>query len=404
MNKKIKIYIFILFFLTNILTAAIIVSPDNTIHTKYHHLENKINNFENNIVNYSSEKCYGIIIPYTTLHNKPYTSIQLGISNLINDLLRLNLSVYWAQENFTVLTRTHTENTQKYVFFEKGSFIIPYTSNPSMDNLITCIIGDYTYRSEIEEYYPVEAYFLLESIEVNVIKLNYAKTAYFNGKITHPWMLLYYFDLLQMGGFLDNKLYLENEIPTNLNNKDFNLFIWPGADPSMPFSEIINTSKYWKTSISIRDFVKNGGGYIGSCYGARSASSGIILPINILQYHFQNLPATLFLSLIPSTFFETYYSGITTIKLSDEYPVNYGLENTIKTYHMGPGPFFLWTAKNVKILGTFQEIDIQWIDDDYKNINPKILEIWKKTILGKPAWITSEFKKEKVSYSVITQN
>lgn len=393
MKKKIITTLFIiLLFLSNIIHVS------GMITSKDYYSNNKKINIDTNKTNFfifDSEICYGIIIPYKDDSNTPYTSIQISIANYVNDLLRLDVFIYWAEEDFNVLSGYISDDSVTNRFFNKGSFLIPFTGNKTKDNLILCITNDYFNGSEIESNYKIEIIFLLEQIEIKVLPLNYAKIAYFFGTIIHPWMLLYYFDLLQMGGFLDNKLYLEDEIPNNLTNDNFNLFIWPGGDPSADISGLIDTALHLKTSIAIRDFVNNGGGYIGSCYGARTASSGMILPFFLLQHYFRKIPATLFLSLIPSIFFETFYSGIATIKLNPNNPVNYGLGETIKTWHMGPGPFFIWTAPKVKKIGVFQDVEIQWIENNYKNVSPIILELWKRAIIGSSSWISSEFGKGK---------
>ena len=345
----------------------------------------------------NEENCYGIALPIMCGEGIPYTSIQQSTSNMVNDLLRMNISVYWAASNFSALSIGMYETNALSHLYEKGTFVVPLTGNLSIDALIICIAHDYGSASEIEDYYPIEIYHIMEPLSaVEVYPLNYAKVAYNFGEIIHPWMMLFYLDTLQFGGFFDNRLLLENEIAEDLDNDKFNLFICPGGIPGTSKTKVIKTALHIRTSASIRQFVERGGGYMGSCYGARMASSGMIIPINLLQSYFKKLPATLFLSLIPSSYFETPYNGITTIRLLNmSHPVVFGLEKVQKTWHMGPGPAFLWVGDNAEPLAVFEDVAVHWLDGKYKNLPPWIIEKWINFVMGKPSWVTSQFGKGK---------
>ena len=88
--------------------------------------------------------CYGVIIPIKK--ETCYLGIQSSISNLINDLLRMDISVYWSLRNFNSTSIRVNETSYKTRFFEKV-FIVPFTGEESKDKMIISIEHDYECRS-----------------------------------------------------------------------------------------------------------------------------------------------------------------------------------------------------------------------------------------------------------------
>ena len=181
--------------------------------------DEKTSRKNNNFSDYENEeKCYGFAIPLILGENIPYTSIQQSIVNAINDFLRLNISVYWGSTNFTALAKKVGNNVSETHSFEQGTFLILFTGNFSTDILITSIMYNYGYHSEIENYFPVEYYHLMEPISIAVYHLNNPRILYYLGdEIVWDW-LIFHFDTVQNAGFLNIDFLLAGE---RYNERDY---------------------------------------------------------------------------------------------------------------------------------------------------------------------------------------
>jgi parallel beta-helix repeat protein len=345
------------------------------------------------------ENCYGYAIPLVRGENIPTTSIQQSIAYLINDLLRMNISVFWVSADFSAVTIRFSDNSLENRVFEKGTYIVSFTGDHSKDALLSIIINDFAYESEIDIQHRVETYYLMEPLTLDVYPLNYAKVAYHLGAGVHYYLLLCYLDSLQQGGFLDNRILLDNDIATDLNNNDFNVFIWPGANLGLGFAGwrgTIKTTLRIRSSQKIRSFVEHGGGYIGSCYGKSAASSGFLIPVNLLAHHNPNLPVTHSLALLPTAHSITFAAGYVTVKIVNmSHPVSFGLSETQRSWR-GNGPVDIWLGKDAQPLATLENFTFQWKGKDFRNIPYWVIETITKYELGKPIWTTGVFFKGKI--------
>jgi len=337
------------------------------------------------------EECYGIIIPMTHGENLPYTSIQQSITNMINDLLRMNITVFWASSNFSSLTKTMSNDSTKTRFFERGEFIVPFTGNYSTNAVIISVATDYELGSEIETYYPVNMFFIMEPLSLDVYPLNYAKCALrFESNF---WLdaAYAYSDILYSSGFLDIDFFLDGELCQKLNNRDFNILIWPGGDGTAKAADV-------KICRSIRSFVNNGGGFIGSCYAAYSASSGMVLPLFPSEYK-NNFPTFGWLALTSSSALQVDCVAYVTITMMNRsHPVAFGLNTTQESLH-GGGAVFTWATmdQNTQALGIVDDLQLEvWRNKNYEKIPPQLLENFLKFLKGKPIWISSYFGEGKV--------
>jgi parallel beta-helix repeat protein len=343
------------------------------------------------------DTCYGLVIPLVYGENLPYTSIQQGITNFVNDLLRLNRSVFWSESNFSALTRTLINDSTQIRFFERGAFIVPFTQNRLANALILSIATDYAFESEIETHYPVSMFFLTEPISLDVIPLKYAKCALRFGLSFGFGDVFSFSDILYSSGFLDVHFSLDDEVCQKLNNNDYNLLIWPGGlnIRTASFFRDISVSN----SKSIRDFVNNGGGYIGSCYGADAAASGPVVPMFILTTFLRNLPTYGFLALTSCSVLTVNCGGYVTISLLNlSHPVSFGLDAIQESFHIG-GPVFTWATmnRNTQALGVLDDLQVRWWRDGVdKKVPQYILDRYLDFVKGKPIWITSQFGKGKV--------
>ena len=144
--------------------------------------------------------------------------------------------------------------------------------------------------------------------------------------------------------------------------------------------------------------MKQGGGYLGSCYGAQAASSGKWLPINLLQSYFINLPALGFLSLSSCISIPLKCGACITTEIKNlSHPVAYGLGKYQNSFHSG-GPVFSWKFmnKNTEPIAIIDDIDVVWWKKEYQDLPPKLFELYYNFVMGKPIWISSEFGNGKV--------
>ena len=189
---------------------------------------------------------------------------------MVNDFLREELTVYWAAENFTTSVLKIHDAEEQDMFFEKGTFIIPFTENNTINTKICAIICDYNKTSEIEDDVNIQVYQLMESLNIKAHELTEVKIARYFGTRTH-YTQFYQIIAIQCG-FLDFDIVSPKTINEKLADNNFNLFIWPGGEPTRRSSYHCKKAQFEEIMFNvmgaIRQFVGQGNGYIGSCYGS----------------------------------------------------------------------------------------------------------------------------------------
>jgi hypothetical protein len=352
------------------------------------------NNIENNTI------YYGVIVPLPSgedTTNETFENSRVRV--MINDLLRLNITVFWSNENFTALSKRFDSNVTTKPFFKKGTFIIPFSGENFKDAIIISITFDYNQTHELENQNLIgnEVYLLEEEINVNCSKLVEPKiTQHFEKSVRYGWPS--YLQMADAGGFLNYELLIEGETEKVLNNEDFNLFIWPYLPSSATLYEEFVTFKDIRSINTIRRFVSNGGGYIGTCYGAYAGSSGFFLPrvFSSLKYAYNpNLDKVSFafsLSLSDSimkvnadAFFNLYITVHKVVNV--DHPVFYGVNETVSDFF--EGPIFSWLGKNTHSLTVFHEIKPF---NNNHTVNNKL----NKILIGRTSWVNSTFGKGKI--------
>jgi len=348
------------------------------------------------IENNNFEACYGYIIPLPGGYDTTYETFKNSkVRFLINDLLRENIDVFWSLESFNTTCKTIFNNTLNKNF-PKGSFIIPFNGDVLKDKLIISVIFDYNISSEIDdENMKIDAYILTEIIGLNTLKLKQPKIAqHYDTAIRYGWPC--YLQIAESGGFLDFDFLIENEVTTELDKDKYNIFMWPyEPDPARLYEVAISLSKNREFE-KIRSFVNEGGGYIGSCYGALAASSGFLNPfsgLHLLQAYFPSIP---FLPLsftisISDSFMteraevlENLYTAYSEIK-NNSHPITYSINKTVKEFFSGP--WYIWLGKNTKSISTFYNITL-----DKNDSVPTFI----KNVVNSPSWAVSKFGKGKI--------
>ena len=339
--------------------------------------------------------CYGFIIPLPAGTDTTEETFENSrVRQLVNDLLRENIPVFWAAENFTTTTMTINTNSTATTMHPKGTFIIPFSSEKNKTALITSIINDYNTTSEIEpsEPFHIPAYLLMTPLTIDAYELVEPKIAQHLGTPTrYGWPC--YLEIAEAGGFLTMEFLLDNETSILLNNNDFNVFMWPYNPRPGTTAEQLKSLTNTQTDAAIRTFVNNGGGYIGSCYGAFAGSSGLLIPTpihSLLRAYDPTLsraPLSTTLSLSDSFMYQIRILElslfITTSNITDtNHPLSFGLNRTIKEFF--EGPWFIWLGKNTQSLATIN--DLQNGSDGDPHLVPL-----RNRIQNTPSWVTSHF-------------
>ena len=343
--------------------------------------------------------CYGFIIPLPAGKDSTYETFQnCKVRHLINDLLRENIIVYWSSDTFSAPTK-EINNDSDIVerFFKKGDFIIPFSGDSYKDISTTTIIYDYNTTGEIEDddSLKTEVYKLMSTLSLNAYQLFEPKIAQHLGTPTrYSWPI--YLHVAEAGGFLTMEFLLDNETAQHLNNNDFNVFMWPyGPNPETTV-EVVKSLTNKDGMNAIRQFVRNGGGYVGSCYGALAACSGYLAPIPFFTLRYAYNPDQSvtfpFISLsISDTLIRPKQLGhnlyIATSEIEDtNHPLAYGINKTVKEFFNGP--LFLWLGPNSAKVATFTSLQ----NKKNSSVNP----FFQRRVMGTPSWVYSTFGNGKV--------
>ncbi len=343
--------------------------------------------------NVGEENCYGFIIELPSGENTEYeTFLNSRTRQLVNDILREDCTVYWANEDFNSLSDALDKKDIKLRSFSKGEFIVPFSGNLTTDAKITSIINDYNKTSEINQSdLRIEAYKLLEPISVDSLILSEVKIAqHFGVPTRYGWPC--YLLISEEGGFFSYE-FLEDDEPTKiLNNEDFNVFMWPYNPSIGRVTELFYSLTNYDDLNAVRTFVSNGGGYIGSCYGAEVASAGFLRPFTIFSIrHALNPNLNLRFPLASSALLDAIVVDrlhlvhddiyIATTRLIDtSHPLSFGVNEYFNDFFNGPR--FVWIGDNTNYVGEIT--DLKGPDDD-------IISSYFMRSIGTPNFIYSKF-------------
>lgn len=346
-------------------------------------------------------KCYGFIVPIP--HGEDTTFETFENSNarhMINDLLRENITVYWSESDFFALSKALCNNSSiQERLYMKGAFIVPFSGDIYNDILLVSIIYDYNTTNELENLSVIknEAYMLMQELNRKGHRLVEPKIAqHLGNSVRYSWPV--YLQIADAGGFLTFEFLLDNETSTSLNNENFNVYMWPYLpEPSTYFEQFRSLSDVDQIE-AIRRFVRNGGGYIGSCYGAFAASSGFLNPLALSSLRYVYNPErpcafpcygiSLSDSLMWNKFGGFEKPFIATNKVTNlSHPIFFGVNETIRDFFKGP--WFIWLGKNTHVLSVFEDINAR----DEGDPEPSNL---RKILVGKPNYVYTKFGNGKV--------
>jgi len=369
--------------------------------------ENQIFDYkiQDKLINKIDFHVYGFIISIPSsleISNNP--DIQYNTLNMINDLLRNNISIYWLSNDIELFTKAFLSNEiPKNKIFNRGSFVISFTGKQSQDVMSIVILSEYFFvNSSQKEIRLANNIFLInEPIQdIKLFKLNEPKIAYYFDQGVSIECISWYMSSLYNAGFIKNEILDDTNLINRLNNNNFNVFIWPGGNMFESINKNLSLFSILNRQYSIKNFISNGGGFVGSCYGAFIASSGIrITPFFLFQYYFPRFPSFGFFSLSDTLLTLGMPSTINiSIELSDN-PVVFGLNGTLTGSTLQGGPVFTWVGKNSESLAKVEDINsswLHWIDTVNNSLPRKILKKWANFTIGKTIWITSEYNEGKI--------
>jgi hypothetical protein len=400
--KKILLFLIILIIMlqsyqssTNI-EEDINSSPKDEAFQKYY-LPHELKTDEN--------KCYGFIIKIPDIieiSNNPQT--QYEVLNLINILIRNNISVYWLQNDDDLFTKELFINkSPEFVQYKRGSFFIPLTENPNLNSLTIVILSEHYLPNNSfgKETIPLKIDMILEpKPNLKLYKINEPKLAYYFDQGVTTTCINWYISTLYKAGFLNNEILEDEDLQGRLNNNNFNVLIWPGGNMIESFNNDLNFISKLKKQYSIKNFISNGGGFVGSCYGAFIASSGMrFTPFLLYQYYLPLIPSFWFLSLSDTLLALGMPSNINvTIEDSDN-PVVFGLNGTLSGSVIRGGPVYTWIGKNSESLAKVDDINLSWfnwIESSNNTILKKFILRWVNFTIGKTIWISSTYGSGKI--------
>ncbi len=399
MNNKIITKIICMFIILTIVAPSYISISESR--SKINHFFNEELIPQQDLV-VSSLNCYGFIVPIPSKNDiTTNPQIQYETLNLINDLIRNNISVYCNLQpiELSVLNSFYNSNYQQRLF-EKGSFIIPFANNCQKDMLLSIILLRYSLfninqSNQVQFQYITEPIPLVELMQLHEPRIAY----YFDEGITIECLDWYLSPMIQ-AGFLQCEMVSDEDIINNLTNNRYNVLVVPGGRLMEGFRKDLNLFQKINRQEMIKSFISNGGGYVGSCYGAFISSSGMrYTPFLVAQYYTKKLPSFGFLSLSDALLGLGVPSDINiSIKDSDN-PVLFGLNGTIPGSKLRGGPVYTWVGKHTEELASIESIDTSWfrfIDSLDNKIIKNLFHRWINFTIGKTIWISSDYDQGKI--------
>ncbi len=382
------------------LTIFSLIQPFSPLATKENQI---IDNYQNSeVINKKDIEVFGFIILNPSsieISNNP--ELQYETLNLINDILRNNISIFWSSDDIELLTNNLlTNELPEKRIINRGSFFIPFIEQQSMDIMSIIIISKYFFNNS-SQLDNNNLLMINEPIQnIKFYKLHKPNIAYYFDQGITRECINWYMDSLKNTSFLNSEILDDVNIINKLNNDNYNILIWPGGNMFDGLKKNLSFFSILNRQYSIKNFISNGGGYVGSCYGAFMASSGISLtPFFLLQYYFPRIPTFGFFSLSDTLLTLGMPSTINVSIESSNSPVVFGLNGTLTGSSLRGGPVFTWVGTNSESLATIEDINtswIRWIDSLNSSLPGKILRKWANFTIGKTIWISSEYNKGKI--------
>ena len=332
------------------------------------------------------EQYYGFLIP--VLPQQSYQD-QTNIVQVINHCLSQGITVYWLMEEIICETANLTDNSaQQLRTLPKGSYLIQAPNH--LDLLHTYIAN----LSHLAYFDNIPVYFLKEPLEqIQVITLQYPRIVYHDGD-----NVLYraYKRIARESGFVEGVELGWKEIPEMLNTDTFDVFIWGGHEGTN--LDVFLGQLNIRAFNTIRSFIREGGGYIGSCYGGYEITTLTPPPLRQLLIRFPQIPSLFFLSVstrVPIQALPGLGGAINITIVDTGSPLTFGLPTHINDCYYIQGPMFLGKNGSTQTIAIIESVDqTQWWYENQIEDYPWVISLrekWINAAIGKPIWVTTEF-------------
>lgn len=176
-------------------------------------------------------------------------SNYINAVKLVNNLLYLNMSVYWLAEPLSISV------DGKEWALASGDFVVPF---PQYFYSRDFILPSVQYFEKVSTDFNVTILKYWDTEHIHVYPLEHTKVAIFSGGGA-TGSSLEHINLLEEAGFSLGLVTEENLRPEELSK--YNAITFPGGGP---YSKYLNETNMQ----SIRDFVRRGGGFLGTCGGS----------------------------------------------------------------------------------------------------------------------------------------
>jgi len=332
------------------------------------------------------DQYYGFLIPALPQHS--YQD-QTDIAQVINQCLGQGVTVYWLMEEIICDTTNLTDNAdQKQQTIPKGSYLI---QAPNHLDLLHTYIANLSYLAFFDN---IPIYYLKEPLEhIHVITLQYPRIVYHDGD-----NVIYrsYKRIARQSGFDEGVEVGWKEIPEMLNTNSFDVFIWGGHYGT--FLDVFLGQLNIQAFNAIRNFIREGGGYIGSCYGGYEITTLTPPPLRQLLIRFPKIPSLFFLAMstrVPIQALPGYGGKINITIVDTDSPLTFGLPTHINDCDYVQGPMFLGKTGSTQTIAIIESVDQNdwWYENQLEDY-PWVISLrekWINTAIGKPIWVTTEF-------------
>ena len=306
------------------------------------------------------------------VHNNP-ESDWINAVKLVNELLHLNVSVYWLTESLNI-------SVNDFIYtLARGDFVVPFQQNkPSDDPSYSSIFTQYIMGLSAELNVPVLNF--SDNIEVGAYLLNEPNVAvFYGGGVTGG--SLEHIHLLEDAGF-NLSIFREEDLCME-KLLDYSVITFPGGGP---YENYLTENDMG----IIREFIGDGGGFLGTCGGMMlGVELGLldVEPAIVGEYvAYADLRGPVLLNLTQSS--NQIVSGYSTY-----------LEST---YFMGP--FISSVGSDVEIIASYNSTTEKLV-----LYSPEIMEAYDfpsqpdviKSFWGSPAILSGNYGSGKVVLSSV---
>lgn len=355
------------------------------------------------------DQCYGFLINIT--ENQSY-GMQANITRLLNTLLDQNVSIYWTTYDITLSVQGLDDgSTVADHSFKKGCFIITF-SNDSLNNPKTTL---QVFRKWLVS--RIDTYKIMQPLKnFTAYHLITPRIACYDSKAVDSYFFPHQ---LTFAGFDHVNTIKPEQVISTLTPDNYDVFIWGGqfGTYSEVLSEIISPTGLLIRK-TIRNYIRTGGSYIGTCYGGWRTASGYRRPWGFpLDLGYSSL-----LTLLPTQLdvlnCNVYRAlpgeGPVTLTIKNlSHPLTFGLPKNITNLCYFAGPLFLdkqGTTQRPETIAVLSDVGLDtWYFDFMMELAPwwnskilsnvtkqRIANQWINNSIGSAMWVTGMFGEGKV--------